>query len=668
MRVHHVTFNSGNGEDFTEDAGWKDFFDKSTEDVNEDIDLVIFGLQEIHDSKFGLQETARRKLWREDRSKTQAKLQALAEKMQAKEKDIIEQIRNVPPDVIEAKEAAVEYLQTAIDDFTEERFVEMLKPVREWAKKGFDELGTTWMKNNYPNLDADGLQVSLLRRAYDLASSMNQLVAWMEAIKKREGPKISDPPGAPIEQRARLRRRETLVHCLETSMDGLLHDGDDESKMIQAFKTELEKRLRPPSDPDAAAAIDFGAIEVKAPAYRQTWDSGDICSVGGHYDTNLHVFVNPWSSWHIKTDTFASSECIANDGNDQGDTESHGCNINNGRVFQLFKNGHFVQKPECGKVVQILRLKATRTVDGVTDVITICVMNTHMSRKGGSEARLKYLKEAVQQTKAAECDAFSFGGDFNSRLDCESDTYDHTEHWEKDRIEQAKQPVSEYKGGNRPYARTNSMESVLDRFRINRTDGNPGDPEEYELTGKYRLADELTQYLERREVQCWEEKKGKWTLTAHSDNSIASETIIEGVEGEPGSHGQKPRKLPFNPTYKLKEVKSRKNSDRYDQTPFVHCVQGMNKCYYNKAGEGKNNPAWPDRVLAWGKEGAPEVTKYTSLDLTAAHHSDHNPVVAHIHFRPPLSRRTVSTGMKKSYSDSQLTLNVPQPQGASVNA
>ncbi|CAK0841888.1 unnamed protein product [Prorocentrum cordatum] len=134
-----------------------------------------------------------------------------------------------------------------------------------------------------------------------------------------------------------------------------------------------------------------------------TFDSGLRCSAGSHYDTVLYTFVNPWSEWKIVPEPYSSGTCK----HFEEDYErTSGCSIdNNARM-------------ECGKVVNLLRFKATRA----DATLRYCALNTHMSFSGTAEERLRILEAAMDETKAAKCDSVIFVGDFNTRLHCQRGT------------------------------------------------------------------------------------------------------------------------------------------------------------------------------------------------------------------------------------------------------
>ena len=79
----------------------------------------------------------------------------------------------------------------------------------------------------------------------------------------------------------------------------------------------------------------------KAMRFSQRWDSGWRCRQAAHYDTNMHVFVNPGSRWKIRQTPWRGARC-------EQKHSSWGCNINN------------INGWECGKIVNMIVMQAER--------------------------------------------------------------------------------------------------------------------------------------------------------------------------------------------------------------------------------------------------------------------------------------------------------------------
>lgn len=329
----------------------------------------------------------------------------------------------------------------------------------------------------------------------------------------------------------------------------------------------------------------------------------------GRGDTNLYVYVNPYSSWEIKAVDYQSGKCI----HQHHDAAGVGCTINNNQVVTkpVDKNDPTKgtkKEPECGKVVNLVVLDAARK--GGAERLRLCAMNTHMSFAGSSAVRMKFMKEAMDEASAARCGSVVFLGDFNGRSHCLDMS-----------VDRAAQPKAAW---DTPGNFADSLENVLQTFHSG--------AQVPTLTGEHSDIDETTHLLQRDEVVCWEKKQ--W---ATSPNELRAQYKL--VEGP----------VTFGPTYKVcplakveEEVSDPKIAEKFKFTGkgYSKCYPGKKNCYVNPDRVDKHNPAWADRVLAWsGTDGqAPQFEEYYSVDMETDMGSDHLPVVARVLF-PTEQRR-----------------------------
>lgn len=185
------------------------------------------------------------------------------------------------------------------------------------------------------------------------------------------------------------------------------------------------------------------------------------CHIFSHYNTELRVFVNPWSRWHVQLLTSLSI-----DNNKQKNAK--------GKSFS-----------QCGKGVNVMQLQATRG----DEQIYLCALNTHLSFKMESVDRMQNLVDALDAIRGVRCDVVIFLGDFNSRLNCEVDP---------------SRPA-----GRPPYdmqsavGSQSTFTSVMDKFCTR--DG-------CKLAHGGARSDEMTQFLTREIIDCYQKSDDAYSL------------------------------------------------------------------------------------------------------------------------------------------------------------
>lgn len=257
----------------------------------------------------------------------------------------------------------------------------------------------------------------------------------------------------------------------------------------------------------------------------------------GRGDCSMHVFVNPWSGWHI----------------DSATTESTSFNID-----QSVKN-------ECGKAVNVRVLRATRG----KDVLNICALNTHQSFARSAFDRMGNLEEAMMRLEDKGCNAVVFVGDFNTRLHCASPAQDY------DGVPLFDQGGSE---DDKDHAFTQIISQFCDGDVCTLMD-KEGGPE------GNGLIDEMNQFINEDKVRCYEEtgkSKEKWELRVYA-NDLKRYGLREVDHPS------------FAPTYKLAEKKD--NMKKYEKYGYKCLPEDEAQCLVNKSGKKSHNPAWTDRVI-----------------------------------------------------------------------
>eukprot|EP00929_Paragymnodinium_shiwhaense_P011244 TRINITY_DN11676_c0_g1_i10.p1 TRINITY_DN11676_c0_g1~~TRINITY_DN11676_c0_g1_i10.p1 ORF type:complete len:500 (-),score=105.46 TRINITY_DN11676_c0_g1_i10:91-1512(-) len=304
----------------------------------------------------------------------------------------------------------------------------------------------------------------------------------------------------------------------------------------------------------------------------------DAAGMEPHYDTFMYVYTNPSSKWsfevvpHEAPSNLAVTKCIQEWEGELGRSKpdrGSGCSINNNKNM------------ECGKVVNLMRLKATKKgADDVEKSKMICLLNTHMSYSGKTADRVRYITRAMEET--ADCDSVVFVGDFNSRLHCGADA-----------------PLKKKNSNGQT-----SFQTIMQAFckgSVEKCAMGPTTPQEW---------DELREILTSDEVRCDE---GGKTETIKK-NTVKTHGFKEPEEAGP--------QFPF--TYKWGKPESDLDAD------WSSCLvtDKQSACVINKSNKGKHNPAWTDRIIARGFQGS---SFYNSRFLSPFFGSDHQPVAAMLH-------------------------------------
>jgi hypothetical protein len=612
VRVHAVTFNAANKAFKKDDKGWKQMVEESTEDAGES-DIVFFGFQEfLLEDKF--EEMAIDSLWN-------SKMPFKRRTFEALMKDLVEEIKaasRAPPKLHEFKDLIIEYLRKTTDDssFDSDEFMRLVLPVMTWVGECVPR-----MRNVYPNLKITPEWFSKWRDQ-PLTRLLAELKKFneMKAIAKQDTPKQKPEASAGGGGRS---RTATMKHQLLRAMSvRILEDRGGRSSptsarssptqmsdedMIKDIETNLGMLLAGITD-DPPQEIGRGDVKISMTTAKEHFYSGQVCHsrVIKHYDTALYAFVNPYSGWEITPEPYSAGEC-------QPSPESQGCTMDHSDEsrFEDFK----FKKGECGKVVMLLRFKATRfdVASGVDFEIRICVLNTHMSMRKSTEQRLEFMKQAMDHAEEARCDLVVFVGDFNTRLRG---------------LRSQLGPVH----GQHPVMRIESdgqdtLHSVLDLFAVDpgagqavvqyRLDGGRGD-----MQSKSVDADEMQHMLYNEQAKCWQGKGEKENMEFEECPNPLFDRGLQELMPVP----------PFNPTYRVanEAMRKKKVENDKDKKVLVEEVKDMKKCYMNPSGQAKNNPAWTDRVLMWhAPKGTIKVELYTSVDL-AKPDSDHMPVVGRV--------------------------------------
>lgn len=569
LRVFASTFNAGNQIYKGTDGRFERMLDSITEGHN-DADIVLMGFQEFDDSHYGFADFAKKILWRDS---SQERLRIMNTELK--------NVMTAPDDVMQHRDELHAYLtkaDTHVDEalaaFDVEAIHEQLEPVEQWAQQTLSVLSKVWHK--YPNLqhttEGSQLWTEFTNSLQHVNEVKQRVIARVKILQALEG--NSDL----LENEG--NQRTVLQHWnqLEEALANLQRDVAGTSVLANwtsSAREEADRLLRLPEFTLRPQHLDVGMSPAR-------FSSGFRCRAGAHYDTMMYAFVSPWSEWRIRLEHFErpGSVCRADD-----DSKSVGCNIDN-------NNGM-----ECGKVVNLLRFRATRGGQS----IRLCAMNTHMSFKGSARKRADYISEAMRVAREASCESVVFVGDFNSRLHCQQD---------------ASKP-GELPAYERTEA-TNSMDYVLNLFR--------NDSGKIALSGSpHAHVDELSQMLASELVSCFEEsvdpdswwgKKKIWELELHN-SGVASTGLFEAP-------------VHFAPTYKLGP------ENKLGKAKFWACEQGEDMCYINPSGKGKHNPAWADRVLlqADPKRATIHVEEYSRRLVPPTFGSDHLPVVGKLVIHP----------------------------------
>lgn len=363
---------------------------------------------------------------------------------------------------------------------------------------------------------------------------------------------------------------------------GATNPGHDARWLLEEWEKQMHDTVDKILDP---VPLDLGQSAVEVQMEPQKYDSGWRCAAGNHFDTVLYAYVNPWSTWKIEPEAYESEKCVKHSSSTQ---TNMGCNIDNNEGV------------ECGKVVNLLVFRAQKGGSS----LRICGLNTHMSFAGTAEQRMTLITEAMEETKAANCDTVIFVGDFNSRLHCEG-----PEDWSS---------LPAYEMADH---QSSSFNYVLSKFCHE---------EECSLSNSMHAnLDELTQMLNLDELSCFEEESGSssWLFDRKKEwKKINTPNTVK-------STGLQEVELPkFAPTYKLV---AKKKADEAD-LGWSKCLKGEPSCFMNPSKKGKHNPAWTDRILVKAKPTAAtvETMEYSRRPISVGFGSDHAPVVAKIVVSP----------------------------------
>jgi hypothetical protein len=586
LRVHAATFNAGNQRFKREDQRFEELLTELSRG-HEDSDLVIFGLQEFGDKDYGFANLAKRTLWK-----------GLSERRLSELNQEILGIAAAPEEVVNQKASLKSYLEdkhagldATLSSIDIDGIKQKMKPMQEWTKSALDGIGSIWPR--FPNLKyTDEGSTDINRFLHELnrvEHTQNQVAARVQILRALGGGDIADSlhmldgpePQTPEDSQALFARNRKVMADWAKLTDVLdeLHeemvawwDGDEREPWSSDIVSDAKDLL---PDPELRFEVDDMDVMFEP----VTYDSGIRCSTGSHYDTVLYAFVNPWSEWKIVPEPYSSGKCKHFE---EDYEQASGCSIDNNAYM------------ECGKVVNLLRFKATRA--GVT--MRHCALNTHMSFSGSAEERLGFLEAAMDEARIANCDSVVFVGDFNTRLHCQ-------------RGMAVDFPLP-------PYERTSgsgsSLDYVLDSFK--RRD------ESYALAGsKWQHFDELSQQLANSTVYCYESHK-------ESDGWFGSKTVwtVNVTQSRLPSMGLFEAPVEFGPSYKLGPASKASKAKSH------RCVQGMKLCYLNPSGKGKHNPAWTDRVLVQAdpQVAQVEVLDYSRHDTPEGFGSDHLPVVGSV--------------------------------------
>jgi hypothetical protein len=284
-------------------------------------------------------------------------------------------------------------------------------------------------------------------------------------------------------------------------------------------------------------------MEVK----HQQFSSGRICHLNNHYDTIQYVFLNPSSKWSLTLVDYSSKKCK------KGSKESTGCSMN--------YNG----KSECGKVVNLQKIKVAEKGTKGKTITHLCLMNTHMSFKGKSSDRATNIAKSMAEAKRAKCDDVIFVGDFNSRLSCRAVG------------DASKTP-------NNP-----SLKDVIKHFCDEK---NLQNANECSLSrNQNENWDEMYQMLNNKDLSCFEKEKSGFLCTSKTCK-------LKKLSNPVMKHGLSEVAIPsFPPSYKHVNKKAMSDIQKKHGDDWVHCFGGEDVCIGNEDKKPKHNPAWTDRVL-----------------------------------------------------------------------
>jgi len=317
-------------------------------------------------------------------------------------------------------------------------------------------------------------------------------------------------------------------------------------------------------------------VEVQMEPQRwESADSGGMCSLAS-YTTQLYVYVNPWSQWKIEAVPYSSNICKKRD---DKVLANKGCSINNGATG------------ECGKVVN---LQVFRAAKGSASH-RLCLMNTHMSKKGDAGQRMMHIGRAMSEAREAKCNIVVFVGDFNSRLHCDL------------KSRNAAKPVYDTEASG------SSFNNVMNLFCSGDTCS----------LSNHTYVDELRQVLERDVVECWQKetrgsfpfkKEEHWALK-ESPNSAKQWKLRE------------PTVPSFPPTYKLKDHS--KSTEAVD-AKWKRCLPNEPSCFVNSDHDPEHNPAWTDRILVQAPDFTTKMYARRPLEIK----TDHAAVVTQVTIGP----------------------------------
>eukprot|EP00931_Biecheleriopsis_adriatica_P044381 TRINITY_DN25398_c0_g1_i1.p1 TRINITY_DN25398_c0_g1~~TRINITY_DN25398_c0_g1_i1.p1 ORF type:complete len:731 (-),score=143.83 TRINITY_DN25398_c0_g1_i1:104-2296(-) len=683
LRVFATTFNAGN-KPFNNNAGNKEFdvtdddltktLVQGHEDPGEEADIIFLGFQEFRDSSYGWANMVRQQsLWRKfaktkmdtlkadvERAATppaevyEAKA-ALAKELQEHHLEIESQFLKFKREFGEdahdfhahiAKASVVNILSNNVKEATSEMSQELRRRLREykhnrleapvraftnmslaasalrekWDK--FDELPVSakqrdmlakihaWtaeslnkiqeLKSAYPSmvLSPEGLTLARIH-AEKLNTSQQLEMELLDEAKHHRNKFRTALRDFERQVRAEVGKREEEVSTklredwgrigadialLNRDLEKYTQDGS----ILKSLAEGASEAVKEPASSMALALsgwkvesnllvqklltrddIGIEQTDVEVTFEPQRFDSGWRCDKGLHFDTSMYAYINPFSKWNITAEPFESEKCTSRRSTKHA---NRGCNINNNVGM------------ECGKAVNLLVFRAEK---GGTS-LRICGLNSHMSYASRASQRMQYIAEAIEQTQEAKCDSVFFMADFNSRLHCESG-------------EKQKLPPFE-----RNTSSGTSMDYILDHFCVD---------EKCALQNSNW--DELNQMLSKDQLKCYEKFKQKegWKTEDYWDIE-PTENIVNHLGLREASS------VVFAPTYKVKR------DEKIKDGAWKRCLAGQPTCFMNEGKEGKNNPAWTDRVLVKTSSDAVHVETNEYSRRPGPFKSDHVPVTA----------------------------------------
>mmetsp|Transcript_89742 Transcript_89742/g.187487 ORF Transcript_89742/g.187487 Transcript_89742/m.187487 type:complete len:493 (-) Transcript_89742:53-1531(-) len=359
-----------------------------------------------------------------------------------------------------------------------------------------------------------------------------------------------------------------------------------------------------------------------------------FCHAVEHYDTGLHVFVNPESPWQVQF----------------GETDKE-------RLSKKTVKGN----GQCGKVINFLKMRFQHKQDSSLS-FSVCGMNTHFSFKGKADDRINAAKMGSDLATEAGCDSIFFMGDFNSRLHCEPNEAEARSAEDFCRrtpvngnCHQSSEAANTLKENSKTSqvgchakctSESNCAGSQWCNGKCSSVDigGKPseksgcsytvatsklyqmastfctfneawGMAKDCKLDGPTLYYDELAQIIENDKVYCYEEeteKAGGHTLVEYDNAAVSS---FGWKEAGP---------VNFAPSYKV----TLENAKKAPPQGFQVCT-GTKYCLSSN-NEPKHNFAWTDRVLM---KGSPKATitqteDYSRREPATHFNSDHLPVTA----------------------------------------